>query len=316
MYSCLGSNDGAVRSVAASPEDLYEHLCQDHIGRKSTNNLCLTCHWEGCGVVCAKRDHITSHLRGESMRSRNTKGASVRNSKADRLVSLRLAVHTPLKPHRCAICKKSFKRPQDLKKHEKIHTEEHHALHKHSKAPMALGDGRVVIPTKTAKRRSAKRSDSQSSKNGASSSGSKVGGGKTRSDSVGSLTDGTTRSSAAVSDSEQSDSSRSNNHRLGAYPGQIPLHHFGHPGSGRGSGMGAGASSSSAGTSPGLGGDSMGGLPYGGSTLGSSRKRDSSGELVPMMGQARETRSASFSSRQSEESGSRHGSGKLLENCR
>ncbi|KAG6911600.1 hypothetical protein DXG01_011903 [Tephrocybe rancida] len=32
------------------------------------------------------------------------------------------------------ICKKSFKRPQDLKKHEKIHTEEHHQQHKHSKA--------------------------------------------------------------------------------------------------------------------------------------------------------------------------------------
>ena len=61
-------------------------------------------------------------------------------------------VHTPLKPHACEvrtipplsaclsltptvqICKKTFKRPQDLKKHEKIHTEEHHAQHKHSKA--------------------------------------------------------------------------------------------------------------------------------------------------------------------------------------
>lgn len=32
------------------------------------------------------------------------------------------------------ICKKTFKRPQDLKKHEKIHTEEHHAQHRHSKA--------------------------------------------------------------------------------------------------------------------------------------------------------------------------------------
>ena len=32
------------------------------------------------------------------------------------------------------MCTKSFKRPQDLKKHEKIHTEEHHAQHKHSKA--------------------------------------------------------------------------------------------------------------------------------------------------------------------------------------
>ncbi|KAJ7631187.1 hypothetical protein FB45DRAFT_917781 [Roridomyces roridus] len=88
------------------PETLYNHLCNDHIGRKSTNNLCLTCKWKDCGTSCAKRDHITSHLR----------------------------VHTPLKPHICEICKKSFKRPQDLKKHEKIHTEEHHAQHKHSKA--------------------------------------------------------------------------------------------------------------------------------------------------------------------------------------
>ncbi|KAF9269988.1 hypothetical protein L218DRAFT_913898 [Marasmius fiardii PR-910] len=88
------------------PEALYNHLCNDHIGRKSTNNLCLTCKWKDCSTTCAKRDHITSHLR----------------------------VHTPLKPHICEVCKKSFKRPQDLKKHEKIHTEEHHAQHKHSKA--------------------------------------------------------------------------------------------------------------------------------------------------------------------------------------
>ncbi|KAH8099334.1 hypothetical protein BXZ70DRAFT_1009148 [Cristinia sonorae] len=88
------------------PEALYNHLCNDHIGRKSTGNLCLTCKWKDCGTTCAKRDHITSHLR----------------------------VHTPLKPHVCEICKKPFKRPQDLKKHEKIHTEEHHAQHKHSKA--------------------------------------------------------------------------------------------------------------------------------------------------------------------------------------
>lgn len=43
-------------------------------------------------------------------------------------------VHTPLKPHACEICQKPFKRPQDLKKHEKIHTEAHHQQHKHSKA--------------------------------------------------------------------------------------------------------------------------------------------------------------------------------------
>ncbi|KAH9486550.1 pH-response transcription factor [Psilocybe cubensis] len=97
---------GDCEHAFVDPETLYNHLCNDHIGRKSTNNLCLTCNWKDCGTTCAKRDHITSHLR----------------------------VHTPLKPHVCEICKKSFKRPQDLKKHEKIHTEEHHQQHKHSKA--------------------------------------------------------------------------------------------------------------------------------------------------------------------------------------
>ncbi|KAF8078830.1 transcription factor PacC [Lyophyllum atratum] len=106
----------------ADPEALYNHLCNDHIGRKSTNNLCLTCKWKDCGTSCAKRDHITSHLRGPF----------------PRLSFVILTDRNPsphsLKPHVCEICKKSFKRPQDLKKHEKIHTEEHHQQHKHSKA--------------------------------------------------------------------------------------------------------------------------------------------------------------------------------------
>ena len=50
----------------SDPETLYNHLCNDHIGRKSTNNLCLTCKWKDCTVTCAKRDHITSHMRGTS----------------------------------------------------------------------------------------------------------------------------------------------------------------------------------------------------------------------------------------------------------
>ncbi|ODQ50947.1 hypothetical protein SAICODRAFT_60867, partial [Saitoella complicata NRRL Y-17804] len=76
-----------------TPEDLYTHLTESHVGRKSTNNLNLTCAWDTCSTICAKRDHITSHLR----------------------------VHVPLKPHGCRLCGKSFKRPQDLKKHVKTH---------------------------------------------------------------------------------------------------------------------------------------------------------------------------------------------------
>ncbi|KAF9137385.1 hypothetical protein BGX30_010295 [Mortierella sp. GBA39] len=83
-------------------ETLYQHLRDDHVGRKAHHNLCLTCHWDKCTVqTFAKRDHITSHLR----------------------------VHVASKPHQCRHCKKGFKRPQDLKKHEKTHDNHtHHTL--------------------------------------------------------------------------------------------------------------------------------------------------------------------------------------------
>src|ERR1700761_2538077 len=73
-----------------------DHICEKHVGRKSTNNLNLTCGWNSCRTTTVKRDHITSHIR----------------------------VHVPLKPHKCEFCGKAFKRPQDLKKHVKTHADD------------------------------------------------------------------------------------------------------------------------------------------------------------------------------------------------
>ncbi|GMM58495.1 alkaline-responsive transcriptional regulator [Maudiozyma humilis] len=84
---------GDCTQVFHQPELLYHHLCQDHVGRKSQRNLQLNCQWDGCTTKTEKRDHITSHIR----------------------------VHIPLKPFVCSSCSKKFKRPQDLKKHLKIH---------------------------------------------------------------------------------------------------------------------------------------------------------------------------------------------------
>lgn len=90
---CQWVNCGERCSSAA---ELYDHVCERHVGRKSTNNLNLTCQWGNCRTTTVKRDHITSHIR----------------------------VHVPLKPHKCDFCGKAFKRPQDLKKHVKTHADD------------------------------------------------------------------------------------------------------------------------------------------------------------------------------------------------
>lgn len=92
---------------------IQDHLCEKHVGRKSTNNLNLTCQWNSCRTTTVKRDHITSHIR----------------------------VHVPLKPHKCDFCGKSFKRPQDLKKHVKTHADDSVLIRSPQDQHGALGPG-------------------------------------------------------------------------------------------------------------------------------------------------------------------------------
>jgi hypothetical protein len=86
-------------------------VCERHVGRKSTNNLNLTCQWGACRTTTVKRDHITSHIR----------------------------VHVPLKPHKCDFCGKAFKRPQDLKKHVKTHADDSVLMNSPSQGNRGMG---------------------------------------------------------------------------------------------------------------------------------------------------------------------------------
>lgn len=102
----------------SNAEALYSHLCEQHVGRKSTNNLSLTCRWDKCHVSTVKRDHITSHIR----------------------------VHVPLKPYKCEVCNKNFKRPQDLKKHVKTHAEEGNVSYPQTTPPNSVAAGGLSNP--------------------------------------------------------------------------------------------------------------------------------------------------------------------------
>lgn len=73
---------------------LYQHICEDHVGKKRPVDYEYHCMWSSCRhPMTLKRDHLISHIM----------------------------VHVPLKNFSCDTCEKKFKRSHDLKKHVKTH---------------------------------------------------------------------------------------------------------------------------------------------------------------------------------------------------
>ncbi|EWY81692.1 hypothetical protein FOYG_15914 [Fusarium oxysporum NRRL 32931] len=106
----------SVTSTTSDTPQISEHISERHVGRKSNNNLNLTCQWNSCRTTTVKRDHMVSHIR----------------------------VHVARKPHKCKFCGKSFKRPQDLKKHAKRHA---HGSLQPSQDPQSGPDSRSQSPS-------------------------------------------------------------------------------------------------------------------------------------------------------------------------
>lgn len=79
-----------------SGSKIYDHLVEAHVTRctdKKDRSKKLFCRYGDCNVCVTKRDHLTSHLR----------------------------IHVDFRPHACGICKRRFKRKQDVRKHSRIH---------------------------------------------------------------------------------------------------------------------------------------------------------------------------------------------------
>lgn len=132
-------------------EALFEHLSDDHVGRRSTNNLCLTCYWNDCGATAAKRGHLANHVKIHLPFKRKYYVLFISFTHTHTHLLLYIAYiclvifKSPQTMRQASLishthmnffffffyysskqkCRKPFKRPQDLKKHEKTHTIEH-----------------------------------------------------------------------------------------------------------------------------------------------------------------------------------------------
>ncbi len=68
---------------AMSLKELYNHAL------KHKTVAPFYCHWENCGMVCHKKARLTAHL----------------------------LTHIPYRAYTCKICKKSYKREQEMRRH-------------------------------------------------------------------------------------------------------------------------------------------------------------------------------------------------------
>ncbi|KAI3632067.1 hypothetical protein MIR68_009903 [Amoeboaphelidium protococcarum] len=103
--------------------DLFNHINNDHIGRRAGGNLCLQCFWlQPSGITTMNQMH-NNHLEDQQQQKTELHLSPCGHSveKRDHIVS-HIRVHVVnYKPYECPICAKRFSRSQDCKKHEKTH---------------------------------------------------------------------------------------------------------------------------------------------------------------------------------------------------
>ena len=100
----------------ADPAALYSHMTDDHVGRKSTGNLCLSCKVVGCpqaATTFAKRDHITSHLRSHVPLKANICEVTISSDVIKLLMNGALTSSLGI----LQTCGRTFKWLHDLRKH-------------------------------------------------------------------------------------------------------------------------------------------------------------------------------------------------------
>ncbi|KAI8914755.1 hypothetical protein DFJ77DRAFT_463189 [Powellomyces hirtus] len=119
-------------STFFSVDDLFEHLCSDHLAIKGTVGLPHGCMWLGCAQRFETFDELTNHLSEEHIGSGHSEYVCMwenceRNGKPfsqRQKVMRHIQTHTGDKPYQCTVCNQRFSESGIMTQHMRTHTGE------------------------------------------------------------------------------------------------------------------------------------------------------------------------------------------------